>query len=425
MLYSQLFIKTKKQVPKEAEVISHKLLIKGDFIEQVASGIYTFLPLGLRVLRKIKEIIKEEMDSLAGQELLMPSLIPKNLWLKTDRWEKIEPPLFKLKDQHQKAFGLGSTHEEVITQLVEKRVNSYKDLPLYLYQIQDKFRNEIRATGGLLRTREFLMKDLYSFHISEKDLANFYEKVKKSYFKIFKKCGLKVICVEASTGTIGGKLSHEFMVLSDIGEDRILVCKKCKYSANIEKIGKVKVCPKCKGLLEKKSSIEIGHIFNLGIKYSKIQKANYIDKNGKSQPIIMGCYGIGLPRIMAAIIEIHHDEKGILWPKSVAPFDIHLMNLGKNPRIKKVSKKLYKDLSFLTFDRGGQKANIEVLYDDREEKTVGEKFSDADLIGIPYRIVVSERTIAKNCVEIKKRDERKTRLVKIKQLPQFLKINIF
>jgi prolyl-tRNA synthetase len=404
MLQSQLFAKTKKEAPKEAKTISHKYLARGEFIEQSFSGVYRFLPLGLKVLKKIEEIIREEMVALGAQELYLPVLQNKNLWLKTNRWATIDPPLFKLKDRHRKETALGSTHEEEITDVVRQRATSYQDLPLYLFQIQDKFRNEMRATGGLLRTREFLMKDLYSFHISEKDLIKFYEKVRKSYSKIFKKCGLNPICVEASSGTIGGKLSHEFMVLSESGEDRILICKKCSFAANIEKIGDRNQCPKCKRHLEKRNSIEIGHIFDLGTKYSKIMRANFRGRDGKVGPIVMGCYGMGLPRVMATIVEIHHDGNGIIWPKTVAPFQIHLIQIENTKKIRKVSEKLYQDL---------QKQGIEVLYDDREEKSAGEKFADGDLIGIPNRIVISERTLKKDCVEIKKRGEKKAKLIKL------------
>ncbi|MDI6591756.1 MAG: proline--tRNA ligase [Patescibacteria group bacterium] len=411
MLQSQLFAKIKKETPKEAEVISHKYLVRGEFIEQSFSGVYRFLPLGFRVLKKIEEIIRAEMRKLGAQELYLPALQNKNFWLETNRWETIDPPLFKLKDRHQKETALGSTHEEEITDIVRKRIKSYRDLPFSLFQIQEKFRNEIRATGGLLRTREFLMKDLYSFHSNEKDLINFYQKVKMAYFRIFKRCGLTTLCVEAATGTIGGELSHEFMVLSEAGEDRILICKKCNFGANIEKIGERTKCPKCKGQLEKRNSIEVGHIFNLGTKYSQAMGANFVDKNGKSFPIVMGCYGIGLPRLMAAIVEIWHDEKGIIWPKEVAPFQIHLIPIESTQKVKKIAKNLYQDL---------QEQGIEVLYDDREDKTPGEKFAEADLIGIPYRIVISERTIKSNSVEVKERKEKGTKLVKIKSLSQFL-----
>jgi len=411
MRQSQLFCKTKKEAPKEAEVISHKYLVRGDFIEQSFSGVYRFLPLGLRVLKKLEEIIREEMQKLGAQEIYLPVLQNKNLWIETSRWKTIDPPLFKLKDRHQKETALGSTHEEEITDIVRRRVKSYQDLPFSIFQIQDKFRNEMRATGGLLRTREFLMKDLYSFHINEKDLANFYQKVKRSYFKIFKRCGLKAICVEASPGTIGGELSHEFMVISENGEDRILVCQKCGWGANIEKVGEIKKCRLCQSSLEKKNSIEVGHIFNLGTKYSQAMKANFRDKDGKEKLIFMGCYGIGLPRLMATVVEIHHDEKGIIWPKEVAPHQIHLIEVkSQKSKVKSVAEKIYQNL---------QEQGFEVLWDDREDKSAGEKFAEADLIGIPLRIVVSEKTLAKNSIEIKKRDEKKTKLIKIKDILKY------
>ncbi len=402
MKQSKLFSKTKKRVSKDIQAISHKFLIKADFISQVSSGIYNFLPLGWRVYKKIENIIREEMQDIGGEEILMCSLIPQRLWVETKRWNEIDPPLFKVKDRHKKMFGLGPTHEEIITDLIRKRVKSYKDLPFSLFQIQNKFRNEMRPTGGLLRTREFIMKDLYSFHSSEKDLKNFYEKVKKAYFRIFKRCGLKSICVEADPGTIGGKSSHEFMVVSKDGEDKIVICPKCNFGSNLEKAGKVKKCPECKTILKIQKAIEIGHIFALGTKYSESMGANFTDKTGSSHPIIMGCYGIGLPRLLSVIVEVNHDQEGIIWPKSVAPFNVHLVALENSNQVKKVSEKIYKDL---------QKNNIEVLYDDREEKTAGQKLIDTDLIGIPWRIVVSERSLSKNCVEVKKRDKKKVSLI--------------
>ena len=252
MLQSQLFAKIKKTAPKEAEFISHKYLLRGDFAEQSSSGVYRLLPLGFRVFKKIENIIRQEMVNLGAEELFLPALQNKSLWLETNRWQTFDPPLFKLKDRHNKEMALGPTHEEEITDVFRKRIKSYQDLPIYLFQIQNKFRNEMRATGGLLRMREFTMKDLYSFNATEQDLVDFYEKVKKAYFKIYQRCGLSPLCVEASSGTIGGELSHEFMVLSPVGEDKISVCKKCKFAANIEKIGSIKNCPKCKIPLEVK-----------------------------------------------------------------------------------------------------------------------------------------------------------------------------
>ena len=411
MKQSLLFSKTKKEIPKEAQTVSHRLLAKADFIDQLSSGVYSFLPLGWRVHKKIEEIIREEMLRIGAQEVYLPVLVPKKLWQITERWEKIDPPLFKLKDRHDKEFGLGSTHEEVMTELVKTRVKSYKDLPFSLFQIQSKFRNEMRPTGGLLRVREFIMKDLYSFHETKDEALNFYQKVKKAYFNIFERCGFKnVICVEAEPGTIGGELSHEFLVLSETGEDSVFICSKCGFGIKTEKVGKKEICPKCHLNLKKKNCIELGHIFYLGEKYSKDIEANFIDREGEKKRIIMGCYGIGLGRLMASIVEVFHDERGIIWPTGVAPFQVHLISLLPDAK-KDKAEKLYHHL---------RKKAIEVLYDDRADKSAGEKFIDADLIGIPIRLVISERTLKAGCVELKKRKDKKTKLVKITQLLRFL-----
>lgn len=410
MLQSKLFYKAKKTAPKDAEAISHQYLVRADFIEQSISGVYRFLPLGFRVLKNIEKIIREEMELLGGQEVYLPAFQNKSLWLETNRWETIDPPLFRIKDRHQKETALGSTHEEEMTDIFRRRIKSYQDLPAYLFQIQNKFRNEMRFSGGLMRVREFLMKDLYSFHRDEEDLSKFYEKVRKSYFRIFKRCGLEPVCVEASSGTIGGEMSHEFMIPSKIGEDRILACSKCGFAANIEKTGDVASCPKCKGQLEKMSCIEIGHIFNLGTKYTRAMKAEYQDKDGKNKFPLMGCYGIGLHRLVAAIVESSHDEKGIIWPESVAPFSVHLVQVESSPKVKKAASAIYADL---------QKQGIEVLYDDRG-RSAGEKFAEADLIGLPLRMVVSDRTLKDSSVEIKRRDKKQSQMVKIKGIKKFL-----
>lgn len=406
MKQSQLFAKTKKQISKEAETISHKLLLKGDFIEQVASGVYSFLPLGWRVHRKIEQIVREEMNAINGQEVFLSVLQPKSLWQETGRWNDFKPPLFKLKDRHKKELALGPTHEELFTDLVRKRIQSYKDLPLYLYQIQTKFRNEIRSTGGLLRVREFVMKDLYSFHTDEKDLFNYYKKVEEAYLKIFKRCGLKVIPMEAESGSIGGSISHEFAVIAKTGESKIFICPKCKWAISGEKKGKSNLCLKCKSVLRKENCIEASHSFNLGTKYSTAMSALFIDKDGKKKPMVMGCYGLGLGRLMATIVEIYHDKNGIIWPKEVAPFDIHLIAIENSKKVKNQAAKIYNSL---------QKQGFEVLYDDRDE-TPGIKFVEADLIGIPLRVVVSQKTLKQNSLEIKKRGENKVKLVKIKNI---------
>ncbi len=410
MKQSELFAETKKQAPRDAKAISHELLVRGDFIDQLTAGVYSFLPLGWRVHRKIEQIIREEMNAIGGQEVFLPVLAPKKIWEETDRWKTMDPPLFKLKDRHQKELALGSTHEEVITDLARKRVKSYKDLPFYLYQIQDKFRNEMRSSGGLLRVREFIMKDLYSFHVSENDLKKYYEKVKGAYMKIFQRCGLKVVPIEAESGAIGGTLSHEFALIAKSGEDKILACSKCDYGANVNKHGRIKICPNCKAKLVFSHGIESGHTFNLGTKYSEAMGAYFTDKDGRKKPIVMGCYGIGLGRLMAAIVEVYHDKNGIIWPKQVAPFDIHLIQIGDNKKIEETGKKAYNAL---------QKKQIEVLYDNREE-SAGVKFADADLIGIPLRIVVSEKTLKNESVEFKKRNERKVKLIKIKDISKYV-----
>ncbi len=411
MRQSQLFAKTKKEAPKDAKIVSHQYLVRADFIEQSFSGVWRFLPLGWLVHKKIEELIRQEMLGLGAQELYLPALQNKNLWMETGRWNTIDPPLFKLKDRHQKETALGSTHEEEITDIARRRIKSWQDLPFSIFQIQNKFRNEMRATGGLLRTKEFVMKDLYSFHSEENDIEKFYQKVQQSYKRIFKKCGLDVIIVKASGGTIGGKKTDEFMVISEVGEDKIVICKKCGFAANVEAIEKKNICPACKGKLEFSPSIEIGHTFNLGTKYSEAMGAKFIDKDGKLKPIIMGCYGIGLGRLMATIVEVHHDEKGTIWPKKVSPFQVHLIPIENNKKVKEASEKLYQDL---------QKEKIELLYDDREDKTAGEKFADADLLGIPWRIVVSERTLKENSVELKQREKKEIKLVKINQAKKYV-----
>lgn len=404
MRYSKLFGKTLKgAVPKGAEATSHQYLVKGGFIDQLAAGIYSFLPLGWRVHQKIEDIIREEMNKIGGQELFLPTLQPKSLWQESQRWESMDPPLFVIKDQHQKEYALGSTHEEVMTDLARKLIKSYQDLPLYLYQIQNKFRNEIRSTGGLLRVREFMMKDLYSFHTNEKDLDNYYQKVIESYKKIFTRCGFMVKVVEASTGTIGGDVSHEFMMLCPTGEDKILFCQKCDFATSKET---GKKCPKCSSSLKEGRSIENGHVFKLGTKYSQSMKAYFIDKDGKKKLIWMGCYGIGLGRLMATVVEAHHDKQGIIWPKEVSPYQVYLIEL-KSKNMKFSGETIYKEL---------EKEGIEVLYDDREDVSAGVKFTDADLIGIPVRLVVSEKT--KDKIEWKNRDSKKTELL---TLPEVIK----
>ena len=410
MLQSKLFAQTKKTTPKDIEAISHKLLYRGDFIDQLSAGVYSFLPLGLRVHQKIIEIIRQEMQALGAQEVLLPSLHPKKIWEKSGRWQTIKPPLFKLKDSHKKDFALGSTHEEVMTKIVQERVRSYKDLPVALFQFQTKFRNEIRYTGGLLRTREFTMKDLYSFHASQEDFERFYEKVAQSYLRIFKKCGLQAIRVKASGLGFTNSFTDEFQVLTSVGEDTVIYCEKCGFAQNKE-IAKLKEgdrCPQCGAPLRQQRGIEVGNIFPLGTKYPQAFNFYFIDKNGEKKLPIMGSYGIGIGRLMATIIEIHHDDKGMIWPENIAPYQAHLVPVEiRERKVKVIADKIYQDL---------QAQEIEVLYDDRKQVSIGEKFAESDLIGIPLRIVVSKKTLLKNSVEIKKRGVKNPELIPIKKI---------
>ncbi|MEK7574322.1 MAG: proline--tRNA ligase [Patescibacteria group bacterium] len=425
MRQSKLFFKTQKEYPKDEISLNARLLIRANFIDKLMAGVYSFLPLGWRVHKKIENIIREEINAIAGQEVFLPALQPKTIWEKTGRWDKMEPPLFKFQDQHEKDLALGSTHEEVITDLVGRFVNSYRDLPLYLYQIQNKFRNEIRSTGGLLRVREFLMKDLYSFHTSSEDLDIYYQKVIGAYKKIFNRCGFDAKIAEASSGSIGGDVSNEFMMLCDTGEDKIFYCAKCDWAINEEKLDKktLEKCPtrlpdgrECGGKILNGQAIENGHVFKLKTKYSEKLGAYFIDKDGNRKPIIMGCYGIGLGRLMASAVEAHNDAFGIIWPEEIAPFDIHLLEIGKTTKPLRIfTEKIYQEL---------EKASLEVLYDDREGVFAGEKFTDADLIGIPWRLVVSEKTHIAKKVELKRRGQEKTEILNLEEAIKKIKLKL-
>jgi prolyl-tRNA synthetase len=409
MRQSQLFTKTQKNPPKDEMSLNAQLLVRSGFVDKLMAGVYTMLPLGLRVIKKIEEIIREEINAIGGQELSMPALHPKEIWEKTGRWKTVDD-LYKLKDASDREFALGATHEEVIVPIAKKFIQSYKDIPFAAYQFQNKFRMELRAKSGLLRGREFLMKDLYSFHTDEKDLDDYYERAKGAYFKIFERVGLKskTYFTFASGGSFS-KYSHEFQTLSSAGEDIIYICEKCKNAINREIKDENKKCPVCGGnKFKKEKSIEVGNIFKLKDKFTKPFNFSVRDDKGSQKMVIMGCYGIGLGRLMGTIVEVHNDKQGIIWPESVAPFQVHLISLNKN----KEAQKIYDNL---------QKKNIEVLYDDREDARAGEKFSDADLIGIPWRVVVSEKSLASGGAELKKRDQQKSKIVKADKLFQSIK----
>jgi prolyl-tRNA synthetase len=555
MRFSNLFGKTLKEIPSEADTASHQLLLRAGMIQQVAAGVYSYLPLGWKVLRKIEQIIREEMDKAGGQELMLPSLQPFELWEKSGRYPAFGKTLFTITDRREHTLVLGPTHEEIITDLVAHFVQSYRDLPLLLYQIQNKFRDEPRPRGGLLRVREFIMKDLYSFHTDEADLDTTYQKMIQAYKNVYSRCGLPAVMVEADSGAIGGKESHEFMLIAETGEDGIVHCTNCNYAANLEKaqsekpkferkrplpieeistpniktieevanfvnvashqtlkavfysadgalvfvvirgdlevnetklrnllkaselrlateaevsaaglvagaaspvgLKGVKViaddsitmgsnfvagankqdthlknvnyprdfevsimadiataraedgCPKCSGKLLSSLGIEVGHVFKLGTFLSEKLGASFLDQNGVSHPIIMGTYGIGLGRLLAAAIEQNHDDKGIIWPLSIAPYQVYLCPLRlENTDVSQAAERVYQDLT---------NQNIEVLFDDRDDSP-GVKFNDADLLGIPLRLTISPRTLQSQSIELKWRKENQAELVPLKEI---------
>jgi prolyl-tRNA synthetase len=560
MYFSKLLGKTVKEIPADAENLSHQLLVRAGMIQQVAAGVYAYMPLGWQVLQKIKTIIREEMNKAGGQELMMPTLQPLELWLQSGRLPSFGKTMFTVTDRKDHTLALGPTHEEVVTDLVRRFVKSYRDLPVLPYQIQNKFRDEPRPRGGLLRVREFIMKDMYSFDIDEENLDKTYNMMVQAYKNVYSRCGLPALMVEADSGAIGGKASHEFMLIADTGEDEVINCPNCKYAANLEKaqISKEKAeiqaalpleeistpniktiedvaqfvgvpksktlkavfytadgqvvfviirgdlevnetklknllkctdlhlaadpevktaglvagsaspigltgiriiaddsinlgynfiagankpdthvknvnyprdfktdtiadiakanagdaCPKCGSKLLSTRGIEVGHIFKLGTFLSEKLGASFLDNSGVSRPIVMGCYGIGVGRLLAAAVEQNHDEKGIIWPLPIAPYQVYLCPLRlEESSVNEVASKIYSDLSL---------AGIEVLFDDRNESP-GVKFNDADLLGIPLRITVSPRTLQNNSVEVKWRNEKQSQLLPIENITSKIK----
>lgn len=401
MKYSHLFGKTTSHTIRKYDSVNHELLTKAGFIDQTASGIFSFLPLGKRVLTRIETIIHEEMDRIGGQEIMMPSLQPKELWDATERWNTVDV-LYKIKSRHEHEYGLGPTHEEVVVSLAKKYLKSYRDLPLYLYQIAPKFRDERRAKSGILRGREFGMKDLYSFHENRVDLESFYAKITDAYMTIFNRCGLTEIKItEASGGSFTKKYSHEFNVITSAGEVDLIYCTACNFAQNTEiaVLKKGDACPKCaKGIVRIDKAIEVGNIFDIGTRFSAAFDLSFTAQDGSKQHPMMGCYGIGTTRLMGTIVETHHDEKGIIWPREITPYDCYLINLS--PDQEKHADAVYRTLIGKGF---------EVLYDDRVEMSSGEKLMVADLIGVPVRLIVSDRT--GRDIEWKNRTEKKTRMM--------------
>lgn len=548
MRYSQALLPTLKENPAEAEIVSHRLMLRAGFMRKLTSGVYTYLPYGLAAIRKVEEIVREEMNRAGAQEMLMPMVQPADLWQESGRYVKYGPELLRFKDRHERESCLGPTHEEVITDIIRRDIHSYRDLPLNLYQIQTKFRDEVRPRFGLMRGREFIMKDAYSFDVSDEMASVSYKKMHEAYSRIFRRCGLEFRAVEADSGTIGGSFSHEFMVLAETGEDTIVFCRECDYAANMEKAvvdppedpgavelqelekvetpGKRKVdavcdflgidpkqllktivyiadgkaigvllrgdheveevklknhlgaaditladdkevydatgvpsgylgpvgakiplvadhsvaamrniysggneknqhlqnvnygrdfkvdstadlrqittadpCPLCGGSMEFAEGIEVGHIFKLGTSYSESMGAVFQDSEGKEKPFVMGCYGIGVSRVVAAAIEQNHDDNGIIFPLPLAPYKVVILNLGSNDeQITAAAEALYGELL---------KMGVETLFDDRDERP-GAKFKDADLLGIPYRITVGKRYAKDGVIEVRSRRHGKT-----------------
>ena len=396
---SQMRALPQKQAPADADTINHKLLVQAGFVRQLMAGVYSYLPLGLRVLNKIDDVVREEMDKIGGQELLMPILHPARIWKQTGGWDSIDV-LFKVKSRTDKEYALGQSQEEVVTPLLGEFIQSYRDLPVAVYHIQWKFRDELRAKSGILRGREFEMKDMYSFHETQEDFEKFYEIVKQAYLKIFKKFGLVAKATEAAGGNFTDKISYEFMVLTDAGEDDILYCPVCEFCVNeeIAEVNEGAACPNCdEGYLDQAVASEVGNVFDIGSKYSKDFDITFTDKNGEKKHPVMGCYGIGTSRTMGVVVEKFNDEKGIVWPELIAPFKVHLIDIDQKDEAE--------DLYDLLIEEG-----VEVLWDDRDE-SVGAKFADAELIGNPWRVVISEKSLKQGGVELKRRGEEEVEII--------------
>src|ERR1035437_8972592 len=377
MKYSQLFGKTVRDFPKEEVSVNAKFLIRAGFIDKLMAGSFTLLPLGFRVKEKIEQIIREEIDATGANEMLMPLLHPKEIWNETGRWDSAKEVMYQFKKENRE-YALSFTHEEIVLDILRKKISGYKDLPVKVYHFSTKFRDEPRAKSGILRGREFLMKDLYSAHLTEEDLDKYYWEVADAYIRIFKRFGLDPKIVEAAGGVFTDAHTNEFQVLCDQGEDTVFYCPKCTFAENKE-IATVKTgdkCPKCIDYEIKESkAIEVGNIFKFGTVYSQKMGVYATDKEGSRRLLHFASYGIGVTRMIGTLVELFHDDKGIIWPKSVAPYQVHLVEIGKN------ASEIYDKL---------QVEGLEVLYDDRDVST-GQKFNDEDLLGIPVRLVVSTK----------------------------------
>ena len=420
MLASKNFAPLIKDTPAEAEVISHQLLLRSGMIRKVASGIYNWLPLGFKTLKLVENIVREEMANTESQEIFMPMVQPRDLWEDSKRWDKFGPELLRFKDRHERDFCLGPTHEEIITDLIRNNLSSYKELPLSLFQIQTKFRDEIRPRYGIMRGREFLMKDAYSFHLDQECLNDTYQTIREAYKAVFNRLGLDYKIVKADSGAIGGEISEEFHVLAESGEDTLAFSEESEIAINAELLINEnesidslqgKTFPDSQEEIKLAKGIEVGHIFQLGNVYSSAMNATVLDENGNRQALQMGCYGIGVSRIVAAAIEQNHDDKGIIWPKNIAPIQISILPIFKESSDKTFifAEKLYKDLS---------KLGLRVMLDDRQER-FGKKITESELVGSSYAVVIGKSYIENKTIELISRNGDKTEL-KDSEIEKFL-----
>jgi prolyl-tRNA synthetase len=416
MRQSSLFTKTRKEAPADEVSKNAQLLIRGGYIYKEMAGVYAYLPLGFRVLEKIKHIVREEMNNLGSNELIMTNLQRKELWETTGRWDDEAVDIwFKTKLKNDMELGLAWSHEEPITEMMKNYVSSYRDLPISVYQFQTKLRNELRAKSGIMRGREFIMKDMYTYAQSAEELQKLYDDATEAYKKVFQRIGLgDITYMTRASGGAFTKYSHEFQTITEAGEDVIYVNKKKNLAINEEVYNDeaLKELGIEKEDLEKVKAVEVGNIFNFGTEKSEKMGLYFTDEYGEQKPVHLGSYGIGITRLMGVIAEHFADDRGIVWPESVAPFKIHLVSLGDTDEVKNTAEKLYKDL---------QENNIEVLFDDRTDVTAGEKFADADLLGMPIRIVISKRSIENGGVEIKNRTEKEGRILNLEEVFSFLK----
>ena len=398
MYFSKLFVPTTRQDPSDAELISHKLMVRSGMIKKTAAGIYNWLPIGYRVLKKVENIVRKNLDNFGAQEILMPMVQPAELWKESLRFDQYGKELLKFKDRSERDFVLGPTHEEIICEIFRSYPISYKELPINLYQIQTKFRDEIRPRFGVMRCREFLMKDAYSFDIDEKGMEKSYENMKDAYVSIFNDIGLDYRIVKADAGNIGGDVSEEFHIIADSGEDLLAISDSSDFAANVEVLEYEKdpseldgePSPDGKGKLMIKRGIEVGHIFQLGQKYSEKMSVSIKDQSGKGIDVFMGCYGVGVSRIVAAAIEQNHDDKGIIWPYAIAPFHVNVICLDpKKEEVLKECESVYQII---------KDAGHDVLLDDRDIRA-GQKFTDNEILGIPYSIVIGPKNFSNNSFE--------------------------